>query len=71
MAFNNTNRLTRSQDWDIGVSKTGYIKEAGHCLVMQTEIADQKVIIVLLDSIGKGGFIDDAQCIRKWLEHDS
>jgi D-alanyl-D-alanine endopeptidase (penicillin-binding protein 7) len=70
MAFNNTNRLTRSQDWDIGVSKTGYINEAGHCLVMQTKIADQKVIIVLLDSIGKWGRIGDAQRIRKWLEHD-
>jgi D-alanyl-D-alanine endopeptidase (penicillin-binding protein 7) len=71
IAFNNTNRLTRSQDWDIGVSKTGYIKEAGHCLVMQTKIADQKVIIVLLDSIGKWGCIGDAQRIRKWLEQDS
>jgi D-alanyl-D-alanine endopeptidase (penicillin-binding protein 7) len=71
MAFNNTNSLTRSQDWDIGVSKTGFINEAGHCLVMQTKIADQKVIIVLLDSIGRWGRIGDAQRIRKWLEHDS
>jgi D-alanyl-D-alanine endopeptidase (penicillin-binding protein 7) len=71
MAFNNTNSLTRSQDWDIGVSKTGFINEAGHCLVMQTNIADQKVIIVLLDSIGRWGRIGDAQRIRKWLEHDS
>lgn len=71
VAFNNTNSLTRSQDWDIGVSKTGYINEAGHCLVMQTKIANQKVIIVLLDSIGKWGRIGDAQRIRKWLEHDS
>lgn len=71
MAFNNTNSLTRSQDWDIGVSKTGFINEAGHCLVMQTKIAEQKVIIVLLDSIGKWGRIGDAQRIRKWLEHDS
>ncbi len=71
VAFNNTNSLTRSEDWDIGVSKTGYINEAGHCLVMQTKIADQRVIIVLLDSIGKWGRIGDAQRIRKWLEHDS
>lgn len=71
VAFNNTNSLTRSDDWDIGVSKTGYINEAGHCLVMQTRIADQRVIIVLLDSIGKWGRIGDAQRIRKWLEHDS
>lgn len=71
IAFNNTNSLTRDQEWDIGVSKTGFINEAGHCLVMQTNIADQKVIIVLLDSIGKWGRIGDAQRIRKWLEHDS
>ncbi len=71
VAFNNTNRLTRSEDWDIGVSKTGYINEAGHCLVMQTRIADQRVIIVLLDSIGNRGRIADAQRIRKWLGNDS
>ncbi len=71
IAFNNTNSLTRSQDWEIGVSKTGYINEAGHCLVMQTRIAEQKVIIVLLDSLGKWSRIGDAQRIRQWLEHDS
>lgn len=71
VAFNNTNSLTRSEGWDIGVSKTGYINEAGHCLVMQTRIADQRVIIVLLDSVGKWGRIGDAQRIRKWLEHDT
>jgi len=70
MAFNNTNRLTRSKDWEIGVSKTGFINEAGHCLVMQTEIADHKVIIILLDSIGSWGRIEDAERIREWLEHD-
>lgn len=71
IAFVNTNSLTRNQDWDIGVSKTGYINEAGHCLVMQTSIAEQKVIIVLLDSLGKWTRIGDAQRIRKWLEQDS
>jgi D-alanyl-D-alanine endopeptidase (penicillin-binding protein 7) len=71
IAFNNTNSLTRNEEWDIGVSKTGYINEAGHCLVMQTRIADQPVIIVLLDSVGKWGRIGDAQRIRKWLEHDT
>jgi serine-type D-Ala-D-Ala endopeptidase (penicillin-binding protein 7) len=70
IAFNNTNSLTRNEEWDIGVSKTGFINEAGHCLVMQTNIADQRVIIVLLDSVGKWGRIGDAQRIRKWLEHD-
>ena len=71
VVFNNTNILTRSEDWEIGLSKTGYINEAGHCLVMQTEIADQRVIIILLDSVGKWGRIGDAERIRKWLEHDS
>jgi D-alanyl-D-alanine endopeptidase (penicillin-binding protein 7) len=71
IAFNNTNSLTRDQDWEIGVSKTGFINEAGHCLVMQTKIAEHKVIIVLLDSVGKWGRIGDAQRIRKWLERDN
>lgn len=71
IAFNNTNSLTRNEDWDIGVSKTGFINEAGHCLVMQTKIREQKVIIVLLDSVGKWGRIGDAQRIKKWLEHDN
>jgi serine-type D-Ala-D-Ala endopeptidase (penicillin-binding protein 7) len=71
MAFNNTNSLTRNQDWEIGVSKTGFINEAGHCLVMQTKIKEQKFIIVLLDSWGKYSRIGDAQRIRAWLEHDS
>ncbi len=71
IAFHNTNALTRSKDWDIGVSKTGYINEAGHCLVMQAQIAEQKVIIVLLDSWGKFSRIGDAQRIKQWLERDS
>lgn len=71
LAFNNTNALTRSEDWNIGVSKTGYINEAGRCLVMQASIAERKVIIVLLDSWGKFSRIGDAQRIKKWLEKDS
>jgi D-alanyl-D-alanine endopeptidase (penicillin-binding protein 7) len=71
MAFNNTNSLTRDQNWEIGVSKTGFINEAGRCLVMQTKIGERKVIIVLLDSWGKYTRIGDAQRIRTWLEHDS
>jgi len=70
VAFNNTNSLTRSQEWEIGVSKTGYINEAGRCLVMQASIAERKVIIVLLDSWGKWSRIGDAQRIKKWLEKD-
>jgi serine-type D-Ala-D-Ala endopeptidase (penicillin-binding protein 7) len=71
MAFHNTNSLTRDQNWDIGVSKTGYINEAGRCLVMQASIAERKVIIVLLDSWGKFSRIGDAQRIKKWLEKDN
>ena len=70
LVFNNTNQLTRRDDWEIGVSKTGYINEAGHCLVMQAKIAEQKVIIVLLDSWGKLSRIGDANRIRKWLEYE-
>lgn len=66
--FNNTNILVRNSDWVIGLSKTGYINEAGRCLVMQAEIAGQEVIIVLLDSWGKYSRIGDAQRIRKWIE---
>ncbi len=66
--FLNTNILVRNSDWEIGLSKTGYISEAGRCLVMQAKIADQPMIIVLLDSWGKYTRIGDAQRIRKWIE---
>jgi D-alanyl-D-alanine endopeptidase (penicillin-binding protein 7) len=69
LAFVNTNALTRQSGWEIGVSKTGYINEAGHCLVMQARIAERKVIIVLLDSWGKMSRIGDATRIRHWLEN--
>lgn len=68
LAFRNTNKLVNEPDWQIGVSKTGYISEAGHCLVMQATIANQPLIIVLLDAAGKYGRIDDAMRIKKWLE---
>lgn len=71
VAFNNTNALTRNPGWDIGVSKTGFINEAGHCLVMQANINDRSVIMVLLDSWGKFSRIGDAARIRKWLERSS
>ncbi len=71
VAYVNTNALTRSKEWDIGVSKTGYINEAGHCLVMQAQIAGQKVVIVLLDSFGKMSRIGDATRIKRWIENGS
>lgn len=66
--YMNTNALVRKGEWVIGLSKTGYIKEAGRCLVMQAEISGEPLIIVLLDSQGKNSRLGDAQRIRKWLE---
>ncbi len=68
MQFKNTNMLVRNKDWQIGLSKTGYINEAGHCLVMQADINNQPMIIVLLDSWGKLTRIADARRIKKWME---
>ena len=65
--FNNTNGLVRNPDWDIGLQKTGYISAAGRCLVMQTQMAGRKLIMVLLDSAGKYSRIGDAERIRKWM----
>jgi len=68
LQYNTTNRLVRSPDWDIGVQKTGYISEAGQCLVMQTKIAGRKLIMVFLDSAGKLSRIGDAERVRRWVE---
>jgi D-alanyl-D-alanine endopeptidase (penicillin-binding protein 7) len=68
LSFVNTNRLVRGSDWEIGLSKTGYISESGMCLVMQAIIANQPVVIVLLDSWGRLTRIGDANRIRRWLE---
>ncbi len=68
LSFVNTNRLVRGSDWQIGLSKTGYISESGMCLVMQAMIANQPIVIVLLDSWGRLTRIGDANRIRKWLE---
>jgi D-alanyl-D-alanine endopeptidase (penicillin-binding protein 7) len=68
MQFSNSNRLVRNTGWEIGLSKTGYISEAGRCLVMQAQIAATPVIIVLLDSWGQLTRIADANRIKKWIE---
>jgi len=68
VAFRNSNGLVRNGQWDIGLSKTGYISEAGRCLVMQARIAAKPVIIVLLDSWGKFTRIADANRIKQWME---
>jgi serine-type D-Ala-D-Ala endopeptidase (penicillin-binding protein 7) len=69
MQFRNTNPLVRNASWDIGLSKTGYISEAGKCLVMQATIAQHPVIIVLLDSWGKQTRVGDANRVKLWMEN--
>lgn len=66
--FRNTNALVKSDNWEIGVSKTGYISEAGRCLVMQAKVASRPVVIVLLDSDGKMTRVGDANRIKRWME---
>jgi D-alanyl-D-alanine endopeptidase (penicillin-binding protein 7) len=68
LRYSNSNGLVKSGQWHIGVSKTGYIAEAGRCLVMQAQIAAKPMIIVLLDSWGKQTRIGDANRIKRWLE---
>jgi D-alanyl-D-alanine endopeptidase (penicillin-binding protein 7) len=69
MQFRSTNGLIRSPSWEIGLQKTGYISEAGRCLVMQAQMAGRRLIMVLLDSAGKYSRIGDAERIRKWVTH--
>ena len=68
LAYHNTNPLVKNTDWEVGLSKTGYIQEAGKCLVMQARVADQPVVIVLLDSAGKMTRVVDAKRIKRWME---
>ena len=69
MHYVSTNRLVRGGSWDIGLQKTGYISEAGQCLVMQTRVNDRNVVMVFLDSVGKLSRFADATRVRNWLEH--
>jgi serine-type D-Ala-D-Ala endopeptidase (penicillin-binding protein 7) len=66
--YRNSNGLVKNPQWRIGLSKTGYINEAGRCLVMQANISSTPVVIVLLDSWGKLTRIGDANRIKKWME---
>lgn len=68
MRFSNTNPLVRNASWDIGLSKTGFINEAGQCLVMQATINHRPVIIVLLDSWGRRTRVGDANRVKQWVE---
>ncbi|MBS0365725.1 MAG: serine hydrolase [Proteobacteria bacterium] len=68
MRFRTTDSLVTKPDWDIVVQKTGYISEAGRCLVMQTVIDERNVVIVLMNSFGKRTRTADARRVRRWLE---
>ena len=68
LQFVNTNRLVHNPAWDIGIQKTGFINEAGQCLVMQAKVAGRKLIMVFLDSAGKLSRIGDAERVRHWVE---
>jgi len=68
LQFNNSNRLIRNPEWEIGLQKTGYISEAGRCLVMQAKVSGRKLIMVFLDSAGKLGRAQDAERVRHWVE---
>jgi D-alanyl-D-alanine endopeptidase (penicillin-binding protein 7) len=68
LQFGNTNRVVKNPRWEIGLQKTGYISEAGQCLVMQAKVAGRKLIMVFLDSAGKLSRIGDAERVRKWVE---
>ena len=69
LQYNNSNRLVKNPEWDIGLQKTGYISEAGRCLVMQAQVAGRKLIMVFLDATGKLSRLQDAERVRKWVEH--
>jgi len=68
LQYNNTNRLVHSPEWEIGLQKTGYISEAGQCLVMQARVAGRKLIMVFLDSAGKLSRLADAERVKRWVE---
>ncbi len=67
LVYGNTNRLLKNRNWDIAVSKTGYIMESGRCLVMQALIEGESVFIVLLNSYGKLTPFGDSNRLRKWM----
>jgi len=68
LEFQNTDGLVSNKTWKIGLSKTGYINEAGKCLVLHAEIAARQIVIVLLNSWGTNTRLGDANRIRKWME---
>ena len=67
LVYGNTNRLLKNKSWDIELSKTGYLNEAGRCLVMLAKIEQEPITIVLLDSFGKLTPFGDSNRLRKWM----
>lgn len=65
--FRNTNRLIRKGDWDISLQKTGFINEAGRCLVMQAKVGERNLVIVLLDALGSSARFADAERIKRFV----
>ena len=68
LKYRSTNRLVSNPNWDIDLQKTGYISEAGQCLVMQAIVAGRKLIMIFLDSAGKFSRTADAERVRRWIE---
>jgi D-alanyl-D-alanine endopeptidase (penicillin-binding protein 7) len=68
LKYRSTNRLVSNPNWNIDLQKTGYISEAGQCLVMQAKVAGRKLIMVFLDSAGKFSRTADAERVRRWVE---
>lgn len=68
LTYGNTNRLVSNPAWEIGLQKTGYISEAGRCLVMQAKVSGRRLIMVFLDSAGKLSRLGDAERVKRWLE---
>ena len=66
--YNNSNALVKSTGWDISLQKTGFIREAGRCVVMLAQIAQRPVVLVLLDSVGKFSRLGDAHRVKTWME---
>lgn len=68
LQYRNTNGLVRNPEWDVLVQKTGYIAEAGRCLVMKARLAGRELVMIFLDSAGKHSRIGDAERVRRWVE---
>ena len=66
--YRNSNPLVRNPSWNIDITKTGYLSEAGRCLVMQTTIRGMPVVMVLMNSWGTYTRVGDAGRVRRWLE---